>query len=376
MLEAVELHNGGRAGLNFKELCDKLPWLFGAKGTKTREDFQKDWNTIKKRTFTDYVALLEQLEVTPGTHTTRAVKANLDERTMEQVSGSFRSMNIKSEDTQDLKSEGTDDSSDFVVSPPPTKRTPSLHTPPRIRTPPRSKGGSMTKVGFGSRASTRTPPHVKTLAEYDSEALEEDLGSNNGMESRQGSKTNPFVFSFKSYPNGHPYGFFVRIKHNKKVGRAARSVIEILKSVGADGDEWKAEVVVEGDNAYRSILFSGPSIDWWMMSYLKSLDDDLDDPNNKIDTLGFLQEYKNSDMDAKINYYLMKVEDDELYFDNHAISHDETTILRKFKRQDAKPPLFKGLEVANVMALWEVVIYDKKPKLIIDEMNGSAADLF
>ena len=74
---------------------------------------------------------------------------------------------------------------------------------------------------------------------------------------------------------------------------------------------------------------------------------------------------------------MMVIEDEDVFLDNHAISSDDTEILRNFKRLDGKPPLFKGKQLHNVVAKWEVAIFDSGDKKILEkDKNASAMDLF
>ena len=368
MLDAVERSNGGRDRLNFKDLCDKQPFLFGAIGSERRQQYQADWGTIKKRSFKDYVALLDECEVLPGINTANQIQ-RLGDSIDDMSSTENKDEMSATTDTTETGSE----SKDTKPSAKPTAKT----TPPRTRTPPPPPSLRSPPM---ARGSSRTPPRSKqnVAVDLDFENLhiddDEEAEEEHPLCIGDGTEENPFVFVFKS-EGTHPFGFFARIKLNKKVGRRGRRVLEIIKSVGADADHWTAKTVMDGDYAYRAVKLSGPPLNYWLIKYLEELTDDPDDPNSKMDAQAFLTTYAHNG-EKKI-HYMMVIEDEDVFLDNHAISSDDTEILRNFKRLDGKPPLFKGKQLHNVVAKWEVAIFDSGDKKILEkDKNASAMDLF
>ena len=382
MLETIEREHGGRDRLNFKDLCDTQQLLFGAQGSQKRQDFQSDWQTIKKRTFKDCVDLLDQLEILPGTNTARLVQRfgdDLDLLGNDNNSAGTNNNDDNSNMTSESKSATTNTENENETKPktaaPPRPRTtappPSL-TP--VRSPPPRQSSMKTST---TQSSTTQSSKEQDLFDVDDLSFAKLQIAETKKEAPfpDGTETNPFRFAFKD-GKYHPFGFFARLKANKKVGTRGRLVLELTKNVGADADFWYAKIATEGKCAYRAINITGPPVDYWILFYLDNLDHDKDDPNSQMDAQAFMTWYNDKNNNNKEIHYQLVIEDEEQYLDNHAISNDDVEIKRVFKRLDAKPSVFKGKQLHSVVAKWEVALFDVGKKKIIGKDNSSASDLF
>jgi len=394
MLDAIERTNGGKDNLNFKELCDKHNLLFGVQGSEKRNKFQIDWAVIKKRPFKNYVELLDKLKVLPGTRTARRIQQlgddlHKDDDMTSQDETSNQSSNAKA----NIKA-----TTGRAHTPPPAL-TPVRTPPPAPFSPMRSQSTSTSRAHMRSSPvpPSMAPPRPKddvTVPKQEDmefeftnlsisdpptivDAAKAQVTASLDYTLMDGTKNNPFAFVLKDVlveGNRHPFGFFARLKAKKKVGRRGRLVLEIIKCVGANADDWVAEIVTEGTYAWRSVYIIGPELDYWVKVYLTDLNSNENDPNAKPDAKLFLNQHNNKE--GKI-YYQLILPAEGMWFDNHAISNDDIDVNRVFKKMEGKVDLFKGKHIFDVLAIWEIAIFDEDRKHFLDDRKAeSASDLF
>ena len=370
MLNCIEREYGGRDDLNFKKVCDDHKDIFGESATDTRSNFQLDWSVIKKRSFKSYIALLDELEVPPGVHTTRKIAqlgnqaySDPDEEEEEAEEDNEKEDPTYIPEEEEKEEKETPTMSNTQAAKPAPGTPPRIYSPPRMRTP------------------LRSPAPVEKKANQPAEDLDKAFGALNlGSKATSGCPTgdedDPFCFEFHHKAWKHPFGFVIRQKENKKVGNRGVTVIEIFKAVSANADRWSAYVVDEGPDALRAIQFKGPALDFWGQLYYKGLKHDENDPNSKIEADYMLTAYEDEPESEKFVHYRLVFRETELWLDNQTISHHATKVKHAFRKLEAKPDQFKSRQCYEIGIAWEVAIYDDSNSKNLGIEQNSAADIW